>query len=52
MEWPPHPSAPRGKGDDEGHRHKILIESDAESLFGSDMLTAPQVIGDDEYEDD
>lgn len=47
------PVGSRGKGDeDEEHQRKILIESDAESLFGSDVLTAPQVIGDDEYEDD
>ena len=45
------PVGSRGKGDEE-HVRKILIESDAESLFGSDVLTAPQVIGDDEYEDD
>jgi hypothetical protein len=43
----------RGKGDeDEEHQRKVLIETDAESVFGSDVLTAPQVIGDDEYEDD
>jgi hypothetical protein len=47
------PAGSRGKGDgDEEHQRKILIESDPESLFGSDVLTAPQVIGDDEYEDD
>jgi hypothetical protein len=45
------PVGSRGKGDEE-HVREILIESDAESLFGSDVLTAPQVIGDDEYEDD
>jgi hypothetical protein len=45
--------AGRGKGDeDEEHRRKYLIETDAEGVFGSDVLTAPQVIGDDEYEDD
>lgn len=43
----------RGKGDeDEEHQRKVLVETDGESLFGSDELTAPQVIGDDEYEDD
>ncbi|MBB4905413.1 hypothetical protein [Actinophytocola algeriensis] len=43
----------RGKGDeDKEHQRKVLIETDGESLFGSDVLTAPQVIGDDEYEDD
>jgi hypothetical protein len=43
----------RGKGDDdEEHKRKVLIEADAEGVFGSDVLTAPQVIGDDEYEDD
>lgn len=45
--------AGRGKGDeDEEHQRKVLIEIDAEGVFGSDILTAPQVIGDDEYEDD
>jgi hypothetical protein len=45
--------AGRGKGDeDEEHQRKVLIEIDAEGLFGSDVLTAPQVIGDDDYEDD
>jgi hypothetical protein len=48
--------APMGAGknkDDEDaeHQRKILIEADAEGTFGSDELTAPQVIGDDEYED-
>jgi hypothetical protein len=44
--------AGRGKGDeDEEHQRKVLIEADAEGTFGSDVLTAPQVIGDDEYED-
>ncbi|MFC4854985.1 hypothetical protein [Actinophytocola glycyrrhizae] len=48
--------APMGAGrtkDDEDteHERKILIETDAEATFGSDELTAPQVIGDDEYED-
>lgn len=43
----------RGKGDDdEEHRRKVLIEEDVEGVFGSDVLTAPQVIGDDAYEDD
>jgi hypothetical protein len=45
--------AGRGKGDeDDEHRRKVLIEADAEGVFGSDTLTAPAVIGDDEYEDD
>ncbi|MFC4852293.1 hypothetical protein [Actinophytocola glycyrrhizae] len=45
--------AGRGKGDeDDEYKRKVLIETDAEGLFGSDELTAPQVIGDDEYEDD
>ncbi|MFI7672744.1 hypothetical protein [Actinophytocola sp. NPDC049390] len=45
--------AGRGKGDeDEEHQRKVLIEADSEAIFGSDVLTAPQVIGDDEYEDD
>ncbi|MFC4854605.1 hypothetical protein [Actinophytocola glycyrrhizae] len=44
--------AGRGKGDeDEEHTRKVILEADAESVFGSDVLTAPQVIGDDEYED-
>ena len=34
------------------HQRKFLIEIDPEGTFGSDVLTAPQVIGDDEYEDD
>jgi len=43
----------RGKGDeDDEHQRKVLLEIDAEGVFGSDMLTAPQVIGDDDYEDD
>jgi hypothetical protein len=43
----------RGKDDEEKeHQRKVLIEPDAEGTFGSDVLTAPQVIGDDEYEDD
>jgi len=47
------PVGNRGKGDeDEEHQRKVLIEADAEGVFGSDVLTAPQVIGDDEYEDD
>ena len=29
---------------------KVLIESGSEETFGSDVLTTPQVIGDDEYE--
>jgi hypothetical protein len=45
--------AGRGKGDeDEEHQRKVLIEIDPESVFGADVLTAPQVIGDDAYEDD
>ena len=41
-----------GKGDeDDEHERKIMIESGGEDVFGSDVLTAPQVIGDDEYED-
>jgi hypothetical protein len=48
--------APMGTGrnqdDDEEHKRKVLIEADPEGTFGSDVLTAPQVIGDDEYEDD
>lgn len=41
-----------GKGDeDEEHERKIMIESGGEDVFGSDVLTAPQVIGDDEDED-
>jgi hypothetical protein len=42
----------RNQDDDEEHKRKILIEADPEDTFGSDVLTAPQVIGDDEYEDD
>jgi hypothetical protein len=42
----------RGKDDeDREHERKVLIEADGEDVFGSDVLTAPQVIGDDEYED-
>ncbi|MGB3441837.1 MAG: hypothetical protein WBA97_24090 [Actinophytocola sp.] len=44
--------AGRGKDDENAeHERKVLIEADAEQIFGSDVLTAPQVIGDDEYED-
>jgi hypothetical protein len=44
--------AGKGQGDeDEEHERKIMIESGGEDVFGSDVLTAPQVIGDDEYED-
>jgi hypothetical protein len=44
--------AGRGKDDeDTEHQRKVLIETDAEATFGSDELTAPQVIGDDEYEE-
>jgi hypothetical protein len=45
------PNRTKDEEDDE-HKRKILIESDSEGLFGSDELTAPQVIGDDAYEDD
>ncbi|WP_133903966.1 hypothetical protein [Actinophytocola oryzae] len=46
------PTGGRGKDDEDAeHRRKVLMESDAEEMFGSDVLTAPQVIGDDEYED-
>jgi hypothetical protein len=42
----------RGKGDeDEEHERKIMIEAGGEDVFGSDVLTAPQVIGDEEDED-
>jgi hypothetical protein len=45
--------AGRGKGDeDEEHQRKVLIEIDVEGVFGTDVLTAPSVIGDDDYEDD
>lgn len=40
----------RNKEDDQEHTRKVLIEADAESVFGSEELTAPQVIGDDEYD--
>jgi hypothetical protein len=44
--------AARGKDDEDAeHQRKVLIEADAEDTFGSDVLTAPQVVGDDEYED-
>lgn len=44
--------AARGKDDEDAeHQRKVLLEADAEGTFGSDALTAPQVIGDDEYED-
>ncbi|TDV47840.1 hypothetical protein CLV71_10975 [Actinophytocola oryzae] len=47
------PVGGRGRDDkDEEHQRKVLIEEDSEGMFGSDVLTAPQVIGDDEYEDD
>lgn len=43
----------RGKNDEESeHERKYLVEPDPEEMFGSEVLTAPQVIGDDEYEDD
>jgi hypothetical protein len=42
----------RGKDDEDAeHERKVLIEVDSEETFGSDVLTAPPVIGDDEYED-
>jgi hypothetical protein len=41
----------RGKDDDVEHERKILVEADGEEIFGVDTLTAPQVIGDEEYED-
>jgi hypothetical protein len=42
----------RGKDDEDAeHKRKVLIEADGEDVFGSDVLTAPEVIGDDEYED-
>jgi hypothetical protein len=38
--------AARGQGsEDEEHKTKFLIEEDGDSLFGSDELTAPPVIG-------
>jgi hypothetical protein len=44
--------AGRAKDDEDVERQrKVLTEADAEDAFGSDVLTAPQVIGDDEYED-
>jgi hypothetical protein len=44
--------AGRGKGDEDAeHERKVLIEVDSEATFGSDVLTAPPVIGDDEDED-
>lgn len=43
----------RGKNDEDSeHDRKYLVEPDPEETFGSEVLTAPQVIGDDEYEDD
>jgi len=42
----------RGKNDEDvEHERRYLVETDAEGTFGSDVLTAPQVIGDEEYED-
>jgi hypothetical protein len=41
----------RGKDEDAEHERKVLIEADPEETFGSEVLTAPQVIGDEEYED-
>ena len=44
--------AGRGKDEeDTEHERKVLIEADPEDTFGSEELTAPPVIGDDEYED-
>lgn len=43
--------AGHGKAEDSEHQRKVLIEADAEDTFGSAVLTAPQGIGDDEYED-
>lgn len=40
----------QGKAEDEEHERKIMIVSGGEDLFGTDVLTAPQVIGDDKYE--
>lgn len=38
-------------GEDSEHQRKVLIEPDPEATFGTDELTAPQVIGDPRYED-
>ncbi|MFC4858167.1 hypothetical protein [Actinophytocola glycyrrhizae] len=43
--------AGRNKDEDQEYERKVLIEGDPDGMFGSDALTAPQVIGDDEYED-
>jgi hypothetical protein len=44
--------AGRGKDDEDAeHQRKVLIEVDSEETFGSETLTAPSVIGDDEFED-
>lgn len=46
------PTPARNKDDeDTEHDRRYLVESDPEDTFGSDVLTAPQVIGDDAYED-
>lgn len=46
-------SGGRGKNDEDSeHDRKYLVEPDPEETFGGEVLTAPQVIGDDEYEDD
>lgn len=45
-------TGPGKRDEDDEHKRKVLIEADTEGLFGSDLLTAPQVIGDDAYEDD
>ena len=46
------PTNAKATDKDDEHQRKVLIEADVDSVFGSDALTAPQVIGDDEYEDD
>lgn len=46
------PLGNKGNGDEDAeHERKVLIEVDSEEIFGSAVLTAPPVIGDDEYED-
>jgi hypothetical protein len=41
------PVGVRGQGDEDGEhkRPEYLIEPDAESMFGSDAMTSPPVIG-------
>jgi hypothetical protein len=41
------PVSGRGEGDKDGEhkRPEYLIEPDAESMFGSDTMTSPPVIG-------